>query len=456
MKRFALILIPLMLSVLLMACDFSGENTDSSAGTENSSSEASKNPSENTSITVSDTVSPDGKTEIKIAGIPVILKGIDELKNAGYTADSSFNMTVDVVLKGEKDVVTALTTADIVASVDVSGARETGEAEFMIDYSNPEGTEIVSTSESFAKVKIDKFSANVEPPHNDEAYIANGIIISGTRAMEQFGGSEKAGRLTAEKLNAFKKAFGDSINLYVLPAPLASAFYAPSKYPNSIKNHKNCFEGLRDALVDVGYVDTLSALAAHTDEEIYTRTDHHWHALGAYYAAEAFAQTAGVPFANISTFKRDSFDGYVGTMYHYSKADVIKNNPETFTWYIPTSEYNLTYYSRDKFDNPVAGELFASSKSYSKFIFGDSYTTDIQSNVGNGRKLLLFKDSYGNALAPFLISSFDEVIIADFRYFDVNVQNFIKEHGITDVCFELCSFAVAGNSRNYITGLLDK
>lgn len=451
MKKFLLVLIPLVIACMLMACDFSTEGGDSS---DNSKSQSSSTQT-STSESAGTSVPGDENIEITIPEVPVVLSGVDALKNLGYTADANFSMTVDVVISGFKSVIGTLTTTDIDASVDVSGASETGNIEFMIDVSVPEGASLISVSESFATVTIKKTSAVIDPVDDKEAYISNGIIISGTRAMEQFGGSKAAGESTAAKLNEFKAAVGDGINVYVLPAPLASAFYAPEKYPNSITAHKNCFEGMRDSLSGVGYVDTLTALSAHTDEDIYTRTDHHWQALGAYYAAEAFAQTAGVPFASLSTFTRDSFDGYLGTMYKYSQAAVIKNNPETFTWYIPSSEYTLTYYSRDKFTNPVAGNLFASSKSYSKFIFGDAYTTKIVSNVGNGRKLLLFKDSYGNALAPFLISSFDEVIIADFRYFQLNAKTFIQEQGITDVCFELCSFAVAGQSRNYITKLIN-
>ena len=39
---------------------------------------------------------------------------------------------------------------------------------------------------------------------------------------------------------------------------------------------------LTDAGVDT--VDVFSALSAHSDENIYYRTDHHWTSLGAYYA----------------------------------------------------------------------------------------------------------------------------------------------------------------------------
>ena len=125
-------------------------------------------------------------------------------------------------------------------------------------------------------------------------------------------------------------------------------------------------------------------------------------------------------------------------------------------WYIPTRAHTVTYYSKDKCTNPKTGlTLFGSNNGYTKFIYGDSYTTHIQTNVGNGRKLLVFKDSFGNALAPFLVGSFDEIYIADYREFDLNAKTFIEEKGITDVCFSMAAFSVAGSKRDNITRLLN-
>ena len=52
--------------------------------------------------------------------------------------------------------------------------------------------------------------------------------------------------------------------------------YAP------VADYAAILEVLTDAGVDT--VDMLTALAAHSGENIYYRTDHHWTSLGAYYA----------------------------------------------------------------------------------------------------------------------------------------------------------------------------
>lgn len=477
MKRFCLVSVIIFLLASLLACEsatepvsndrtsqnppiessateISFDESESSVSEEISETESSSSDPYNESVEESDSdeSSEPVEHEITIHAVPVIIRGEDAIKETGYRVSGGLDKTIDVVLFGFDGV----TADDITAYVNVAGVAETGNLEFVINIVVPDGYRLVSQSENFATVKIKAASTSDEPTVSNEAYLIDGIIISGTRAMEQFGGKASSGQSTAEKLNIFKEAVGNDVSVYILPAPLASAFYAPEKYSKSISRHRECFEGIRDSLVGVNYVDTLGALGTHVDENIYARTDHHWSALGAYYCAEAFAELAGVPFADLSTFTMKSFDGYLGSMLGYTnKASVIKNNPETFTWYEPNAEYTVIYYTKDYFKKPFEGELFSSSKSYSKFIYGDSYTTRITTNVGNGRRLLIFKDSYGNALASFVVSSFDEIFIADYRYFRLNAVEFIEEYGITDVCFAMSAFGVAGSSRNYITKLIN-
>ena len=47
----------------------------------------------------------------------------------------------------------------------------------------------------------------------------------------------------------------------------------------------------------VNKVNVFNSLVSHNDEYIYFRTDHHWSALGAYYAYEEFCRAAGMEAA---------------------------------------------------------------------------------------------------------------------------------------------------------------
>ena len=73
--------------------------------------------------------------------------------------------------------------------------------------------------------------------------------------------------------------------------------------------------------------------------------------------------------------------------------------------------------------------------------------THIQTDNRTGRKILLVKESYGNAFAPFLACNFDEVYIVDQRYFELGLVDFVKKHGITDMLFLNNIFAVNTDVR---------
>jgi hypothetical protein len=59
----------------------------------------------------------------------------------------------------------------------------------------------------------------------------------------------------------------------------------------------------------------------------------------------------------------------------------------------------------------------------------------VNTSVKNGRKVLIFKDSYGNAFSPYLASHFEEVYIIDFRYYTGSIKTFVQNNNITDIVF---------------------
>jgi hypothetical protein len=89
----------------------------------------------------------------------------------------------------------------------------------------------------------------------------------------------------------------------------------------------------------------------------------------------------------------------------------------------------------------------AVSSWYLTFIGGDSYAVKIKSDAcKNGRKLLVVKDSYGNALVPYLLYSFEEIYVVDAREFRIHLDDFTEQQGITDVLFAECTYSAIGNA----------
>lgn len=246
--------------------------------------------------------------------------------------------------------------------------------------------------------------------------------------------------------------------------PTAGAYYLPDGYEQYNASHRDSINSITNKLVNVINVDGYAALEAHTNEYIYTRTDHHWEPLGAYYAAKAFCEMAQVPVKELSTYKTETIEGFVGTMYAFTDYNErIKNDPDTFTYYIPSTDYTATYYTTDfKADEQLTQfhSIFVdqpASGAYSTFMGGDQKIVKIETANKNGRKLCIFKDSYGNAEVPFFIDSFEEIYVCDIRYFDLYAPDFIKDNGITDVLFTMCTFSAVGeNAEGIKNNLLSK
>lgn len=294
----------------------------------------------------------------------------------------------------------------------------------------------------------DSSEAAVSNPNS--VFVSNGILISGTMGMEQYFGSTEAGTKCSQMISAFKNDLGDAVQVYTVIAPHASCYYAPEGYSYLTERGRVNFDNLKaQSASNVNYIDVYNALLPHVDEPIYHRTEFHWAALAGYYAAEAFATVANVNFADLSTYKKIVKPGFVGSAYTFSKADVIKNNPEDFVIYMPQFAYKAYYYNQGNYDfekpNFEKDSVVFDTKSYAgAFLCGDSYTIKVVTGNTTGRKLVIFKDSYGNAFAPFTIGSFDEVYIVDIRYYSKNGVKLCQEVGATDVVFALSGFTATG------------
>ncbi|MBQ3566662.1 MAG: hypothetical protein IJA12_05730 [Oscillospiraceae bacterium] len=286
---------------------------------------------------------------------------------------------------------------------------------------------------------------------NIEGEISNSILVYNNRGIMLFGGSKTNSELYAQYVNNFKSDLGDNVNVYSMVCPTPVSYYLPTKYSDMTANEKDTIDYINKHLDGVTPVDAWTVLDRHKDEKIFQNTDHHWAQLGAFYAAEEFAKTAGVPFPDINQYEKIEKDGYVGTLYGYTGDDDLKDNPEQFIYYIPKCEYTSEFFTPDLSES-WDGNLVVSIDNidpvswYCVFIGADNVVTHVTTEVKNGRKLAVIKDSYGNALIPCLTGSFEEIYVIDVRYFDVNAVSYFKEKGITDLLFAMNTFSATGSN----------
>ena len=272
------------------------------------------------------------------------------------------------------------------------------------------------------------------------------------RAIEVFWGNKNVAKLFADAANTWKERLGAGVNVWAMPAPSSQAVYQPADVAVPNGTQDEIFSYIQSNLSGVTGIPLVYTMAAHKDEPIYSRTDYHWFPLGAYYAGSVFAQQAGVPYAPLNTYEAVTRTGYVGAFYRVNKVNVLADYPETFTYYKPANlaQVSCTYYDT-AYRNPRAGSLLKETlpigSSYQIFGGTDNIIYEVNTNAGTGRTLVIFKDSFGNALVPFLTHSFDKIVVCDFRYFDIDPIQFIKNEGATDLLFCMTTSNIMTRSK---------
>ena len=198
----------------------------------------------------------------------------------------------------------------------------------------------------------------------------------------------------------------------------------------------------RDKVTVVPIVDTLMA---HTDEYIYFRTDHHWTALGAYYAYRQFTAYKGITPTPINEYQTMTFDNFLGSFYSSTKNTAMENNPDTILAYVPKSTNRFTFLenpSGNLLDWNIINDVSKYNKynRYSCFIGGDNpFSTINNPTLTDGSSCVVVKESFGNAFVPFLVDHYQTVYVVDYRLYKKfcpdSLAAFVRTNNIQDIIY---------------------
>ncbi len=184
-------------------------------------------------------------------------------------------------------------------------------------------------------------------------------------------------------------------------------------------------------------IRTIETLREHNDEYLYFRTDHHWTQLGAYYVYRNFCEAKHITPHTLDQFETLTVTPFLGTFYDTLVNPDMEANPDTVTAYIPMGTNTMTYWDEEGVEHPwkVISDVrnWNRSSGYYCYIGGDRPLSIIENpQIQDGSSCMVLKESYGNCFIPFLVDHYQTVYVVDFRYAQVNVVDYIKEHGIQD------------------------
>ena len=223
-----------------------------------------------------------------------------------------------------------------------------------------------------------------------------------------------------------EKLAAEGISMNTILVPMAAQVLTdklPAYAP--VADYAAILQVLTDAGVDT--TDVLSALVAHSSENIYYRTDHHWTSLGAYYA---YCAWRGIE-PNVDEWTQEVLcDDFYGTTWNKVPLPTVPAE-EITAWYKHINRsvsYNNGQYETDSI---YERKYLSGSDQYAVFLNSNQAQTVIEGS-GKSGKLLLIKDSYGNTFSQFPVEDYAEVHVLDLRFFKGDVTEYAKENDITD------------------------
>lgn len=294
----------------------------------------------------------------------------------------------------------------------------------------------------------------------DIAPVTSGnLVIFGDKGFEMYSYKEDMGNKYASGINSLAASLSGRAKVYDLIVPLGSGIMMPDAYqtvydtasqPKAITALSGMMSG------DVTFVNVYNTLMHHRDEYLYYRTDHHWTALGAYYAYTDFCRSKGIEPIALDAYETINYEGFLGSLYTESKAAGMKDHPDTVTAYVPISDSEMTitdiYGNVTKESVLANGTTIPTSDKYCVYIHGDHPISDVvNKELHDGSACIVVKESYGNSFVPFLIEHYEHVYVVDYRYWTGNLSALVDETGATDVLFINNLYAVR---NQYLLGKL--
>ncbi len=272
------------------------------------------------------------------------------------------------------------------------------------------------------------------------------IYIAENKGYGLYGFLEDKNLEFAQTMNNIYSRFKGVVDMYVMIIPNSSGAMLDKSVLEYLGTSDEYAAAQFDySKMDAGIkkVEVVQTLRKHNAEYIYFHTDHHWTALGAYYAYREFCKVKGITPHDIKDYTETmTFQNFLGTFYTESQSGELAANPDTVIAYVPKGTNKITTINEkdEKFEYNVINDVsdFPNSEYYMTFVMGDAALSYAHNEtIHDGSALLVIKDSFGNALIPWFIDHYEYVYWIDPRYTKNTISQMIRDYGIKDVLYEV-------------------
>lgn len=266
----------------------------------------------------------------------------------------------------------------------------------------------------------------------------HGVYLCGDRLIHKIEDASRAEQNIAylQKLTELT-----DIPVYLGLIPTAAEVYR-DQLPAGAENFDQAayLKKVRESVPDAVWVDMEKWMDGASGVSLFYRTDHHWTSAGAWHGYAALMEAMGEPFEPLGTPETVSEDFY-GTL--YSSSGVHWLAPDTIERYVSGESVTVENFEKGETHGLYVDSFLGEKDKYASFLGGNTPLYIIRNpEATSEEKLLVVRDSYSDAMAPFLSQYFAEIHLVDLRYYRTSVVEYARENGMDRifVCYSVENF----------------
>lgn len=266
----------------------------------------------------------------------------------------------------------------------------------------------------------------------------HGVYLCGDRLIHKIEDASRAEQNIAylQKLTELT-----DIPVYLGLIPTAAEVYR-DQLPAGAENFDQAayLKKVRESVPDAVWVDMEKWMDGASGVSLFYRTDHHWTSAGAWHGYAALMEAMGEPFEPLGTPETVSEDFY-GTL--YSSSGVHWLAPDTIERYVSGEGVTVENFEKGETHGLYVDSFLGEKDKYASFLGGNTPLYIIRNpEATSEEKLLVVRDSYSDAMAPFLSQYFAEIHLVDLRYYRTSVVEYARENGMDRifVCYSVENF----------------
>ena len=262
-------------------------------------------------------------------------------------------------------------------------------------------------------------NTNTNEEQSNNFYVADGAIYEKTGTV-----NENAILANTEKINKTYQQYLQNMNVYFTIIP-DKTYYLEDKLDTDFKDVVENVESNLNR--NIQYFDISSVL----ELEDYYKTDMHWKQENLDNVVDVIEKEMKIQNGNYEepNYEEKILGDFYGTYYKEQKENNIE--PDELKYLINEEIEKSTVYNAETESNEPVYNISKAEETgnlYDAFLSGASAIEIIKNEQSEtGKKLILFRDSFGSSIAPLLINEYEEIVLIDLRYVNYTIlSNYVN------------------------------